>query len=597
MPVPKPEAFILITRHESAAARQATVQSNIMKNRNIFKSFFAGLIFSLSGGGLMASAATAPAIIPEPQKMELPGGTFQLQPDRRWLGLFPHDGTKIVADADDRATAGFLAEQLRKSTGYKISINDPAQTAAEGNILLTTQDAKAQLGDEGYELTVTPEAVVIRAPHQAGLFYGVQTLLQLFPPAVFSTNVVSGMNWQIPCVQIQDWPRFKWRGFMLDVSRHFFNKSEVETVLDLMALHKMNTFHWHLTDDQGWRIEIKKYPRLTEVGAWRPGVGFNFSSNSTTAYGPDGRYGGFYTQDDIREVVKYAAARHITIVPEIEMPGHATAALTAYPEYSCTGGPFAPQLTAGIFDGIYDPAKEETFKFLADVLGEVIPLFPGKYIHIGGDEVPKETWKNSADCQALMKREGLKDEQELQSWFVRRIEKIVNADGRSMIGWSEILQGGLAPNAAVMDWIGGAREAASAGHNVVMTPTAYCYFDFYQSSNRVAEPPAATWGGPLTLGKMYSFDPMPTNMPPELVPYILGTQGNLWTEWVPSLNHLEYMMFPRACALAEVCWSDQSTHNWDDFMRRLQVQAGRFQAMGVNYRHASVETPEPNPFP
>ena len=229
-------------------------------------------------------------------------------------------------------------------------------------------------------------------------------------------------------------------------------------------------------------------------------------------------------------MVKYAAERHITIVPEIEMPGHSTAALAAYPQYSCTGGPFEPSMTAGIFNGIYDPAKEETFQFLADVLTEVIPLFPGKYIHIGGDEVPKETWKNSADCQALMKREGLKNEEELQSWFVRRIEKIVNARGRSMIGWSEILQGGLAKNAAVMDWIGGAKEAAGQGHDVVMTPTAYCYFDFYQSSNHATEPKAATWGGPLTLDKMYAFEPMPTNLPPELQSYILGAQGNLWTE-------------------------------------------------------------------
>ena len=528
--------------------------------------------------------------------MELQEGTFQLRPDWRLLGIFPRGGTEIIADPDAQAAAGFLAEQLRKATGFRIGIGDPAETNAKGNILITSQNANEQLGEEGYELTVSPNSIVVRAPHPAGMFYGVQTLLQLFPPQIFSTNVVTGVAWQIPCVEIQDWPRFKWRGFMLDVSRHFFNKSEVETMLDLMALHKMNTFHWHLTDDQGWRIEIKKYPRLTEVGAWRPSVGFGFSSNSTTAYGPDGRYGGFYTQDDIREVVKYAAARYITVVPEIEMPGHSTAALTAYPEYSCTGGPFAPQLTGGIFDGIYDPAKEETFEFLGNILAEVIPLFPGKYIHIGGDEVPKETWQHSADCQALMKREGLKDEKELQSWFVRRIEKIVNANGRSIIGWSEILQGGVAPNAAVMDWIGGAKEAASAGHKVVMTPTAYCYFDFYQSSNRVDEPPAATWGGPLTLGKMYSFDPMPANLPASLQPYILGTQGNLWTEWVPSLSHAEYMMFPRACALAEVCWSPESTRNWDDFMRRLQVQANRFQQMGVNYRHAAVETPEPDPF-
>ncbi len=372
---------------------------------------------------------------------------------------------------------------------------------------------------------------------------------------------------------------------MLDVSRHFFTKAEVETLLDAMAMHKMNVFHWHLTDDHGWRIEIKKYPKLTEIGAWRPGVGFGFPTNSTTAYGPDGRYGGFYTQDDIRDVVKYAAARHITIVPEIEMPGHSTAALAAYPQYSCTGGPFEPAMTAGIFNGIYDPAKEETFQFLADVIAEVAPLFPGKYIHIGGDEVPKETWKNSADCQALMKREGLKNEEELQSWFVRRIEKIVNANGHSMIGWSEILQGGLAKNAAVMDWIGGAKEAAGAGHDVVMTPTAYCYFDFYQSSNHVTEPKAATWGGPLTLNKMYAFDPMPTNVPPALQSLILGAQGNLWTEQIPNFKHAEYMTFPRACALAEVTWSAQDSRNWEDFMRRLQIHLRRLDELNINYRH------------
>jgi len=359
-------------------------------------------------------------------------------------------------------------------------------------------------------------------------------------------------------------------------------------------MHKMNVFHWHLTDDHGWRIEIKKYPKLTGVGAWRAEAGFGFNPNLTTAYGPDGRYGGFYTQDDIRGVVKYAAARHITIVPEIEMPGHSTAALAAYPQYSCTGGPFEPSMTAGIFNGIYDPAKEETFQFLADVIAEAAPLFPGKYFHIGGDEVPKETWQKSADCQALMKREGLKNEEELQSWFTRRIEKIVNANGHSMIGWSEILQGGLARNAAVMDWIGGAKEAASAGHNVVMTPTAYCYFDFYQTTNHAAEPKAAAWGGPLTLNKMYAFEPMPTNVPPELQSFILGAQGNLWTEQISNLKQAEYMTFPRACALAEVTWSAKDAKNWDDFMRRLQVQARRLDELNINYRHASVETPEPN---
>ncbi len=267
---------------------------------------------------------------------------------------------------------------------------------------------------------------------------------------------MTGVAWQIPCVEIKDWPRFPWRGFMLDVSRHFFNKSEVETLLDAMAMQKLNVFHWHLTDDHGWRIEIKKYPRLTGVGAWRKEAGFGFDPKLSTAYGPDGRYGGFYTQDDVCDVVKYAAARHITVVPEIEMPGHATAALAAYPEYSCTGGPFEPSMTAGIFNGIYDPAKEEA-SFSPASFAQVAPLFSGKYFLIGGDEVPKDTWHKSADCQALMKREGLKNEEELQSWFVRRIEKIVEANGHSMIGWSEILQGGLPRNAAVMDWIGGAK--------------------------------------------------------------------------------------------------------------------------------------------
>jgi hexosaminidase len=517
--------------------------------------------------------------------MELRDGGFMLTP-----------ATRIYTDFASRETGKVLTGRLCPATGYPFQTSTKffGSAAIPGGVLLTTKDANTNLGPEGYELVVAPDGIVIRSPSQAGLFYGVQTLLQLLPPEIFATNLVTHIAWQIPCVRIQDWPRFQWRGFMLDVSRHFFNKSEVETFLDAMALHKMNVFHWHLTDDHGWRIEIKKYPKLTQVGAWRSGGGFGFDPKTTTAYGPDGRYGGFYTQDDIREVVKYAAALHITIVPEIEMPGHSTAALAAYPQYSCTGGPFEPSMTAGIFNGIYDPAKEDTFQFLADVLTEVIPLFPGKYIHIGGDEVPKETWKNSADCQALMRREGLKNEEELQSWFVRRIEKIVNARGRSMIGWSEILQGGLAKNAAVMDWIGGAKEAANQGHDVVMTPTAYCYFDFYQSSDHVAEPKAPTWGGPLTLDKMYAFEPMPTNLPPELQSYILGAQGNLWTEQIPNFKQAEYMTFPRACALAEVTWSAKDLRNWDDFISRLQIHLRRLDELNINYRHPSIEILEPD---
>jgi hexosaminidase len=549
------------------------------------KSIIAAIVFLSFTSAIFAADTNTPAIIPLPQKIEMRDGQFPLTA-----------GTRIYVDYGSRATGKILAERLRPATGFplKVSAKFFGGVAIPGGIFLTTKSADTNLGPEGYELTATTNSIVIRAPTQAGLFYGVQTLFQLLPPEIFPSNLVSDVAWQIPCVQIEDWPRFKWRGFMLDVSRHFFTKSEVETLLDAMALHKMNVFHWHLTDDQGWRIQIKKYPKLTSIGAWRNGVGFGFPSNSTTAYGPDGRYGGFYTQDDIRDVVKYAAARHITVVPEIEMPGHATAALAAYPQYSCTGGPFTNGTTAGVFNGIYDPAKPETFTFLANILGEVAKLFPGKYIHIGGDEVPKDTWHNSPDCQALMKREGLKNEQELQSWFTRRIEKIVNADGHSMIGWSEILQGGLPKNAAVMDWIGGAKEAASAGHDVVMTPTAYCYFDFYQSTNHATEPKAAAWGGPLTLSKMYSFEPMPTNVPPQLQSYILGAQGNLWTEQIPNFKHAEYMTFPRLCALAEVTWSAKDSRDWNDFMRRLQVQVRRLDELNINYRHAAVETPEPS---
>jgi hexosaminidase len=535
---------------------------------------------------LAATALAGPnelALIPEPQKIQQRDGTFTLT---------SHTG--IYADWPSRRTAELMAEYFRKSTGYPLKVHWKMSSGVPENaILFTTKKANSQVGDEGYDLTAGTNSVVICASTQAGLFYGGQTLLQLFPPEIFSTNVVS-VNWTAPCVQIEDWPRFQWRGLMLDVCRHFFNKSEVETILDAMALHKLNVFHWHLTDDQGWRIPIKKYPKLTEVGAWRSGVGFGLDLKSTTAYGADGRYGGFYTAQDIREIVAYAATRHITIVPEIEMPGHATAALAAYPQFSCTGGPFQIPLTAGIFNGIYNPANEETFKFLDDVLSQIFELFPGNYVHVGGDEVPKETWKNSPECQALMKREGLKNEQELQSWFIRRIEKFVSGHGHRVIGWSEILQGGIAKNATVMDWIGGAAEAARAGHDVVMSPTSYCYFDFYQSFDRSTEPPAATWAPPLILSQVYSFEPMPTNLPEQFQSHILGTQGNLWTEHVPNLKHAEYMIFPRECAIAEVAWSPKSSRNWNSFLQRLQVHARRLDELGINYRHASLAAPAPN---
>jgi hexosaminidase len=424
--------------------------------------------------------------------------------------------------------------------------------------------------------------VAVRAKGSAGLFYGVQSLLQLLPPEVFSTQVAQRVAWTIPCLKIQDQPRFKWRGFMLDVSRHFFSKTEIERVLEMMALHKLNVFHWHLVDDQGWRIEIKKYPKLTEVGAWRTGVGFKLDPKSTTAYGPDGRYGGYYTQEETREIVAYAQARHITIVPEIEMPGHSSAALSAYPQLSCFGGPYNTDMSSGIFKGIYCAGSDEPFAFLQDVLAEVMELFPGSFIHIGGDEVPKDNWKKCPKCQDRMKAEGLKNERELQSYFIRRIERFINERGRRVIGWSEIAEGGLPEHAAIMDWIGGGVEAARAGHDVVMSPTKYCYLDAYQSTNRANEPKAM--GGFLPLEQVYSFEPFPSDLEPEFRRHILGGQGNLWTEYIPNLKQAEYMALPRLSALAEVLWSPSGLRDYEDFTRRLQMQYRRFDTLGVSYR-------------
>ena len=525
-----------------------------------------------------ALAATELAVIPQPQNIERREGAFKLTPD-----------LVIATDAASKDTGKFLAERLRPATGYSIKAKvrkGPDQTFRGSVIILTTENAKTNLGAEGYELSVTPGVVTISAPTQAGLFYGAQTLLQLLPPEIFSAQAMKDFNWEIPCVKISDAPRFAWRGLMVDVSRHFYTKQEVEKILDVMALHKLNTFHWHLVDDHGWRIEIKKYPKLTSVGAWRPSVGFSLPTNSTTAYRKDGRYGGFYTQKDIREVVAYAQKRHITVVPEIEMPGHSMAALSAYPEFGSGPGPFQIPLTAGVQRGIFSPAKPEAFEFFQNVLTEVFGLFPGKYLHIGGDEVPKGSWLNDPACQALMEREGLKTKEDLQSWFTRRMEKFINSRGKTLIGWSEIRQGGLAQNAVVMDWIGGGREAASEGHDVVMSPTTHCYFDGPQSRDRKAEPKGS--GGFVPLRKVYSFEPVPSGLAPEFAGHILGAQGNLWTEMVPNLKHAEYMIFPRVFALAEVVWSPKQPRDYDDFLRRLKTDEHRLDQLGVNYRSSAL---------
>jgi len=536
-----------------------------------------------------------PAIIPAPQKMEIMKGQFRLVPVIR-----------VVVDDASAETGEYLAAKLRTATGYRVPIYKTDEPE-KGVIELTTKGAKAELGPEGYELDVRPDAVSIKAPTQAGLFYGVQTLLQLFPPQIFASAPVTNIAWEIPfAAHIEDRPRFPWRGFMLDVSRHFFSKDEVKRVLDEMALHKLNMFHWHLTDDQGWRIEIKKYPKLTEIAAWRkqslitPPVDDDGNRQEDhehpawdvappTAFGPDRRYGGFYTPDDIREVVAYATTRHITVVPEIEMPGHAIAALSAYPELGC-GGNFSVDVSAGVNKGVFCVGNDEVFKFLDDVLTEVFQLFPGKYIHVGGDEVSaaakKATWGESPTCRARMKAEGLKTLDELQGWFTGQIGKFVNAHGKTLIGWSEIAEAPLPQNAAVMDWIGGAMQAATNGHDVVMTPTKYCYLDYYQSMDPASEPSGI--GGFMPLEKVYSFEPIPNGLAPEFQSRILGGQCNLWTEYIPSLAHLEYMAFPRLCALAEVDWSPKASRDWNSFSQRLQIHEQRLEQLGVNYRRDSA---------
>jgi hexosaminidase len=438
------------------------------------------------------------------------------------------------------------------------------------------------LGDEGYQLTVHADAVTIQAGTPAGLFYGMQSLRQLLPPEIEKREKVRGVKWTIPCVEIKDSPRYSWRGLMLDVSRHFADKGEVEHLLDLMAMHKLNRFHWHLTDDQGWRIEIKKYPKLTEIGAWRDGIGFGLDPRRSTHFRADGKYGGFYTQDDIREVVAHAAALHIMVIPEIEMPGHSQAALAAYPEFSCSKKAAGVGTRAGVMDAIYDPGVEGTFGFLDDVLTEVAGLFPAPYIHIGGDEVPKGLWKKTEDAQTLMKANGLKDEDELQSYFIKRVEKIVESKNRKLIGWDEILEGGLAPDATVMSWRGteGGIKAAQAGHDVIMTPTSNCYFDYSQTSLK-GQPPSA--GGYLPLKRVYDYEPTPKNLSADQAKHILGSQGNIWTEYIPDMLQVERMAFPRACAMAEVTWTSADRKDYGDFVRRLTGLKKRLSLMEVNY--------------
>jgi hexosaminidase len=435
----------------------------------------------------------------------------------------------------------------------------PGRSTVSEITLKTTTNS--ELGPEGYELVVTPESITIASATAAGEFYGRVTLGQL-----------RDKDGSLPCVRIVDQPRFAWRHLMIDTARHFFTKQELLHYLDVMAEHKFNIFHWHLNDTQAWRLEIKRYPKLCSIGAWREKIEWGLDPNSTRAWNDKGQYGGFYTQDDVREIVAHAAKLHIKVLPEIEMPGHSRGGLLAHPEFSCNGTGQS---------GVYCAGNEGTFEFLEHILDEVFELFPSEFIHIGADEVPKEPWKECPKCQARMKSEGLATEDELQSYFVRRMEKYLNAHGRRLVGWDEILEGGLAPNATVMSWrgMGGGIAAAKAGHDVVMTPTSHCYFDLYQAKE--GQPLAL--GGYVPLETVYQFEPVSDEIPANQRHHVLGGGGNLWTEFIPNYGHLMYMTYPRACALAETLWSPTQTRDWQSFKKRLATHSERLHKMGVLY--------------
>ncbi|RYY61837.1 MAG: beta-N-acetylhexosaminidase [Chitinophagaceae bacterium] len=503
------------------------------------------------------------SIIPEPVYLKVNKGVFRIS-----------KSTKIVLiDKRDEPAASFLNDYIENVYGFRLATS--SNPATRSITLVTKKFIKAPDAD-AYQLTSTATGVRIEGDTYAGTFHGIQTLIQLLPTTQQTTL-------SIPLVVVKDSPRFDYRGMMLDVCRHFFPVPMVKKFIDYLALHKLNRFHWHLTDDQGWRIEIKKYPRLTEVGGYRNGTitgRFPGTGNTNT------RYGGFYTQEQIKEVVKYAADRFITVVPEIEMPGHGSAAIAAYPELSCfpevpTIRYFPPKCTWGVFDDVFCAGKENTFAFLEDVISEVLPLFPSQYIHVGGDECPKKNWEKCPNCQKRMKENNLKNEHELQSYFVQRMEKYINGKGRTLIGWDEILEGGLAPNAAVMSWRGekGGIEAARMKHTVVMSPTTYLYFDYKQ----VEVEDSLTIGGNLPLEKVYSYEPYPAELTADEAKMITGVQANLWTEYITKFEKIEYMVFPRMEALSEIAWSGKDKKDWAKFEKKLPAQFKRYDLWKANY--------------
>ena len=520
--------------------------------------------------GIISGCSTkkepAVGIMPFPAKYELGSGTFTVS-----------GTTAIVCKCDEEKNASkFLIEGLKEKNNIVLS-----EKESETNVIILSIDSAASTGDEGYKLIIGEQKVELTASAQAGLFYGVQSLLQLCTGK--DQAVIKSMT-------IEDKPAFKWRGLMLDVARHFFTIDEVKKVIDQMAAIKMNKLHMHLVDDQGWRIEIKKYPKLTEVGGWRIADSvevWNYSVEPAEEGKP--KYGGFYTQEELKGLIEYAAQRQIEIIPEIEMPGHSTAAIFSYPELSCKGKPwkrggeqsfeFSDPLCAG---------NDKVFEIFEDIITEVAALFPSKYIHVGGDECKKDPWKECPKCKARMKKENLKNVEELQSYFIKRMEKVIMSKGKKLIGWDEILEGGLAPEATVMSWRGvqGGIAAARENHDVIMTPTSFCYFDYYQGSS-MTEPKAI--GGFLPLSKVYSFSPVPDSLEADKHHFVMGGQANLWTEHIFNNEQFEYMIFPRLMAMAEALWTPSDKKNYEDFLLRLPERLTFLAAKGVNFRMPSPD--------
>lgn len=524
-------------------------------------------------------------IIPQPNKLIAYEGRFKLSNNVQIVTTKSTPEVKAIANA--------FIERIKLTSGISLKITEEDNRQAPAIHFVQTEG----MGKEAYKLAVTPEIITITASEPNGFFYAIQTLYQLLPTAVYGEQTVKQAAWSIPAVEIEDAPRFSYRGMHFDPCRHFASVEYVYKQLDMLAMHKMNTFHFHLTDDQGWRIEIKKYPKLTEIGSKRKETLVDYYFMNWPQVFDGKEYGPFfYTQEQIKDIVAYAAERHITVIPEIEMPGHAVAALAAYPELSCNPSiKYEVTGTWGVFDEIFCP-KEETFQFLEGVIDEVIELFPSSYIHVGGDEAPKTAWKNCAHCQGLIKKLGLKDdttpnpvdgvkhtkEEKLQSYFITRMEKYINSKGRNIIGWDEILEGGLAPNATVMSWRGvqGGLNAAKAGHDAIMTPMTYAYLDFYQEDPATA--PTAI-GGYVTLKKTYSYNPVPDDADELVKEHVIGVQGNVWSEYIKTDERRDYQAFPRAIALAEIGWTQDVNKNWNNFCERM---VNAFERMELKNVHA-----------